>query len=88
MAAREASVGIMRRELPMIAMARLRHLPPMIAAALLAFELGGCTPSRFPESEAEGRLRDVLTDQARDVVSGTVERWNTALRTEVGLPPR
>lgn len=40
-------------------------------------------PSRLQESEAEWRLRDVLTAQARDVVSGTVKRWNSVLRTEV-----
>jgi hypothetical protein len=40
-------------------------------------------PARLPESQSEQRLRGVLNNQAREVVSETVKRWNTPLRTEV-----
>ena len=36
-------------------------------------------PKRLPESEAESRLRQVLTDEAFDIVSDVVKRWNSPL---------
>ena len=40
-------------------------------------------PKRLPESEAENRLRQVLTDEASGVVSDAVKRWSPLLREAV-----
>jgi hypothetical protein len=40
-------------------------------------------PKRLPESEGETRLRRVLTDDAFDVVSDAVKRWNSPLREAI-----
>ncbi len=40
-------------------------------------------PPRLPETQAEKRLREVLTKHAFKIVSDTVKRWNAPLRTEV-----
>jgi hypothetical protein len=40
-------------------------------------------PKRLPESLSESRLRQVLTDQARGVVTDTAKRWNAPLREAV-----
>jgi hypothetical protein len=40
-------------------------------------------PKRLPESRAEVQLRQVLTEDNRQIVSDAVERWNTTLREAV-----
>jgi hypothetical protein len=40
-------------------------------------------PKRLPESAAEDRLRQVLTDDNCQIVSDAVDRWNVPLREEV-----
>ena len=48
-----------------------------------AYYAAASAPARLPESQAESRLRQVLNDEAFDIVSETVKRWNDTLRKQV-----
>ena len=47
------------------------------------YSAAAVAPARLSESRAESQLRQVLSRDAFSIVSDTVKRWNTTLRTEV-----
>ena len=47
------------------------------------YYVASAAPRYLPKSRAEERLRNVLAEETRDVVSETVKRWNAPLRAEV-----
>jgi hypothetical protein len=48
-----------------------------------AYYAGAAAPGRLPESQSERRLREVLSQEAFEIVSETVKRWNAPIRAEV-----